>query len=171
VSERLKFVAGSSTLQVPALFVAAHEQRMSSEDPKELKRRLVAAGFQVYRTLKDRVLLAERVRDNLIMESGVAAGLSHEVFLTLRAQQRDFPHASESELFEHARGLGAQPLGRGYQEHSTHVELVEDPADRTTILDTWFEITLKKSVADDAELFLELHYLLGLKKKTASNEQ
>ena len=41
--------------------------------PAELKKTLVARGFEVYRTLGDQVVLADRVRDNLIMDSGVAA--------------------------------------------------------------------------------------------------
>ncbi|MDX2053009.1 MAG: hypothetical protein SFV15_11490 [Polyangiaceae bacterium] len=143
---------------------------MSLEDPKELKRRLVQEGFQIYRTLADRVVLAERVRDNLIMESGVAAGLSRDVYVTVRAQRRDFPQASEAQLFEHARELATQPLGRGYLEHASNVVPVHDPGDPNKILDTRFEITLKRPIADDAELFNELRFLLSLKKSSAPDE-
>ena len=41
--------------------------------PADLKKTLVARGFEVYRTLGDQVVLADRVRENLIMDSGVAA--------------------------------------------------------------------------------------------------
>ena len=40
--------------------------------PSDLKKTLVARGFEVYRTMGDHVILADRVRDNLIMDSGVA---------------------------------------------------------------------------------------------------
>ncbi len=46
--------------------------------PVELKRALVREGFEIYRTAGPFVLLAERVRDNLIMDSGVALGLPAE---------------------------------------------------------------------------------------------
>lgn len=148
----------------------AHLQVANQLDPKELKRLLTQAGFEVYRTLKDRVLLAERVRDNLIMDSGVAAGLSHNAFVMLRAERRDFPHASEAEMFEHARALGKVPLSRGYSEDSVNVQVIHDPGDSTKVLDTWFEITLSRPTADEAELISELRFLLALKKNTAPEE-
>jgi len=42
--------------------------------PAELKKALTAEGFEIYRTTGDRILLADRVRDNLIMDSGVSVG-------------------------------------------------------------------------------------------------
>src|SRR5690606_21407517 len=40
--------------------------------PRDLKKTLSAQGFQIYRVFGSSVLLAERVRENLIMDSGVA---------------------------------------------------------------------------------------------------
>lgn len=49
---------------------------MPLTSPVELKRALVREGFEIYRTAGRFVLLADRVRDNLIMDSGVALGLA-----------------------------------------------------------------------------------------------
>ena len=44
---------------------------MPTFTPQQLKKALVDAGFIIFRTLADEVMLAERVRENLIMDSGV----------------------------------------------------------------------------------------------------
>lgn len=44
--------------------------------PAELKRALIREGFEIYRTAGSFVVLADRVRDNLIMDSGVALGVA-----------------------------------------------------------------------------------------------
>ena len=44
---------------------------MPAYTPQQLKKALVSAGFQVFRTLGEEIVLAERVRENLIMDSGV----------------------------------------------------------------------------------------------------
>lgn len=51
---------------------------MPPSKPVELKRALVREGFEIYRTAGHFVLLADRVRDNLIMDSGVALGCPAE---------------------------------------------------------------------------------------------
>ena len=55
--------------------------------PNSLKKTLLADGFEVYRTSPNLIILADRVRDNLLMDSGVA--VVHEgsliVRITLRA--------------------------------------------------------------------------------------
>ena len=40
-------------------------------NPRELKKALVSSGFEVFRTMPDHVVLAERPRENLILDSGV----------------------------------------------------------------------------------------------------
>jgi hypothetical protein len=134
--------------------------------PSELKKTLVARGFEVYRTLGDQVVLADRVRDNLIMDSGVAvrpgAGLS--VRFVVRAQASDFPTASADDLYQRARVCAADACGRGYAEVSVAEVPVRDPGDATATLDTWYEVAFERSVADDDELESELRYALALEK-------
>ena len=61
--------------------------------PSELKKALQAQGFEIYRTTPHEVMLADRVRDNLLMDSAVAVGVGEEfvVSVTVRAQSSDFP--------------------------------------------------------------------------------
>ena len=44
---------------------------MPSHTPLQLKRALIDAGFIIFRTLPEEVVVAERVRENLIMDSGI----------------------------------------------------------------------------------------------------
>jgi hypothetical protein len=134
--------------------------------PPDLKKALTASGFEVYRTLPDRVVLADRVRDNLIMDSGVAAGSSNGLFVLfiVRAQGNDFPSESADELLARARKLAVDAIDRGYAEVSTAVVPIHDPGERTRTLDTWYEVTYKRPVADEAELMVELRYAVGLNK-------
>ncbi len=119
---------------------------MPSPTPSELKKLLIGAGFEIYRTLGSRVLLAERVRDNLIMDSGVSV-LSHDEglrvrFLT-RAQASDFPGENDEQLFERARRVGAEASPEGFSEVETAVCPIHDPGDRERVLDTWYEVAFE----------------------------
>ncbi len=140
--------------------------------PSELKKTLLARGFEVYRTLGDQVVLADRVRDNLIMDSGVAArhGGALAVRFVVRAQASDFPSVSADDLFERARACAAPALGRGYTEIGVAEVPVRDPGDATHTLDTWYEVSFERSVASEDELEQELRYALGL-EKTVSRER
>jgi len=140
--------------------------------PHELKKILIARGFEVYRTLADQVVIAERVRDNLIMDSGVAAraGASFGVRFVTRAQASDFPAAKAEDLFERARACAADARRRGYAEHGAAAVPVKDPGDASNTLDTWYEVTFERAVADEDELVAELAYALAL-EKTAARER
>lgn len=140
--------------------------------PNELKKTLLARGFEVYRTLGDQVVLADRVRDNLIMDSGVAArpGSAFSVRFIVRAQASDFPSVSADDLFERARVCAAPALGRGYTEVGVAEVPVRDPGDATQTLDTWYEVSFERSVTSEDELEQELRYALGL-EKTVSRER
>jgi hypothetical protein len=140
--------------------------------PNELKKTLLARGFEVYRTLGDQVVLADRVRDNLIMDSGVAArpGSAFSVRFVVRAQASDFPSVSADDLFERARVCAAPALGRGYTEVGVAEVPVRDPGDATQTLDTWYEVSFERSVTTEDELEQELRYALGL-EKTVSRER
>jgi hypothetical protein len=140
--------------------------------PSELKKTLQARGFEVYRTLGDQVVLADRVRDNLIMDSGVAArpGDVPVVRFVVRAQASDFPAVSPDDLYERARILAAPALGRGYAEVGVAEVPVHDPGDATHTLDTWYEVSFERAVASEDELEEELRYALAL-EKTVSRDR
>lgn len=139
--------------------------------PNELKKTLVARGFEVYRTLADQVVLADRVRDNLIMDSGVAVrpGEKLSVRFVVRAQASDFPAAKAEDLFERARSCASEARGRGYAEVGAAEVKVRDPGDGSTTLDTWYEVSFERPVASDDELEQELRYALAL-EKTAGHD-
>lgn len=139
---------------------------MPTPTPSKLKKALIQQGFEVYRTLGERILLADRVRDNLIMDSGVSAVAAPAlaVQLVVRAQAHDFPGESEDQLFERARRLAHKSADRGYVELETTVVPIHDPGDHTRTLDIWHEVTFQKPVADLTELYEELRYALGVEK-------
>ena len=132
----------------------------------DLKKALIAEGFEVYRTLDDRIVLAERVRDNLIMDSGVAAvtGDGLAVQLVVRAQANDFPGESPDQLFQRASSISLAKDFDGYRELEQNVVPVNDPGDPTRTLDTWYEVTYRKAVGGIDELFRELRHALTLHK-------
>ena len=139
---------------------------MSSSTPSELKKLLLAEGFEVYRTQSDQIVLADRVRDNLIMDSGVAAriGDTPSVRFTVRAQGSDFPADSPLQILERARQMAGEAVAKGYQEVSANSVAVQDPGDSTQTLDVWHEVAFQKTLSDDAELIAELKYCLSLEK-------
>ena len=140
---------------------------MPSLTPPELKKLLLREGLEVYRTLSDRVVLADRVRDNLIMDSGVSAltqdgGLGVRVIF--RSQACDFQGESPEGLFGHARRLGQGAQARGFAEASASVVPIHDPGDRTRVLDTWYEVAYERLVTDSSELISELKAALAWPK-------
>ncbi len=134
--------------------------------PADLKKTLVARGFEVYRTLPDQVILADRVRDNLIMDSGVAArlGAVSAVRFVVRSQATDFPASVAEELYERARVAAAEAIARGYVEVGVAAVPVRDPGDPSSTLDTWYEVSFERPVASEDELEQELRYALALDK-------
>jgi hypothetical protein len=137
----------------------------------ELKKTLVARGFEVYRTRGDQVVLADRVRENLIMDSGVAVrpGEQLAVRFVVRAQASDFPSAKADDLYQRARACAAEACGRGYAEVGVAEVPVRDPGDASSTLDTWYEVAFERPVASDDELESELRYVLALEKTAAQH--
>jgi hypothetical protein len=133
-----------------------------------LKKALVASGFEVFRTLSEEVVLAERVRENLILDSGVRVGTLDDgkvrVRVVLRAQRADFPSEEESALFDRVRKLAEPALADGFAESSTQVNAVKDPADPERTLDTFYEVSLTRDVATVEEAVPILKFALGLEK-------
>lgn len=136
--------------------------------PAEMKRALIQAGFEVYATRGDVVHLAERVRENLIMDSGVfVRSASPAVGFVVRAQRSDFPHEGEEQLFQRARSLGKSALDRGYGEVKTAAREVRDPVDRARTLDTWCEVSFEKPLSDLAAVMDEVRFALSFEKAVA----
>jgi hypothetical protein len=133
--------------------------------PSELKKSLLAQGFEIYRTSPDAIALADRVRDNLLMDAGVSVRVGElAVRLILRAQAGDFPGEEAEQLYERARGLALEATERGYREVSSAAVPVPDPGDRSKTLDTWYEVTLERAVPSEQDLAAELRYALGIEK-------
>lgn len=136
--------------------------------PQQLKKALVASGFEVFRTLPEEVVLAERVRENLILDSGVRlaplADGTVQVRLVLRAQKGDFPNDDEPELFARVRRLAEPAVQQGFAETSTNVTAVKDPADASRTLDTFYEVNLSHDAATVEEAVAILKFALTLEK-------
>ena len=138
---------------------------MPTPNPTELKKQLIAAGLEIFRVQGNRVHLADRVRENLIMDGGVAAVASDPlaVRLVVRAQASQFGGETPDQLFARARSLAAASEARGYSEVDATVVPVRDPGGGPTTLDTWYEVSYEKVVAED-DLIAELRYALGVEK-------
>jgi len=132
----------------------------------EIRKALVAAGFELYRTRGDEVHVADRVRDNLIMDSGVSvrAQGALAVKLIVRAQRSDFPSDGAATLFDRARALAASAEARGYVETATLTSPMQDPVDPTRTLDTWYEVCYEKKVPSLEEAMIEVGFALKVEK-------
>ena len=136
--------------------------------PQQLKKALVASGFEVFRTLHEEVVLAERVRENLILDSGVRLGPLDDgrmrVRVVLRAQRADFPSEEEAVLFERVRKLAEPALTNGFSEVDTAVTAVTDPADPNRTLDTFYEVSLVCEASSMEAAVPILKFALSLEK-------
>ncbi len=141
------------------------------QSPQQLKKAPVAGGFEVFRTLPDEVVLAERVRENLILDSGVRIGPTESggfrVRLVLRAQRTDFPSEDETTLFDRVRKLAEPATDNGFAEVSTSLNAVKDPADPDRTLDTFYEVFLVREVATLEDAMPVLKFALSLEKAVA----
>ncbi len=142
---------------------------MASYTPQQLKKALVEAGFEVFRTRGDEIVLAERVRENLIMDSGVRLriGPPFQVRLVLRAQRTEWPSDDEADLFARVREIATVALSDGFVEVNAHVAPVKDPADAERTLDTFYEITYSRDESELASAFEGLRYALKVEKSAS----
>lgn len=142
---------------------------MANPTASELKKILLARGFEIYRTGKEEVALADRVRDNLLMDAAVAAGTGRElrVRFAARAEASAFGAEGSDALFARARSLARPALQRGYRETEARVLPIRDPGDPARVLDTWYEVWFERPVRDLEELEQELRLALSLEKSAA----
>jgi hypothetical protein len=147
----------------------------------EIKRALKEAGLEVYRTRGDVVYLADRVRENLLMDAstfirGASVTLPPDtdpaprplrVGFVVRAQRTDFPNDAEDHLFELARRMAGPAAERGYVEILAEVRKVLDPGDGERTLDTWCEVSFEKEVGELGEAVAEARFALSLEKAAA----
>jgi hypothetical protein len=136
-----------------------------------MKRALIEAGFEVFRTRGEEIILAERPRENLIMDSGVRLRLTGplEVVVIFRAQKADFPNENESDLFERVRQLAEAALPAGFSEKGVAVTRIEDPGDAARTLDVFYEITYAKTVGRLTEALPDLRLAMSIEKRVSSD--
>jgi hypothetical protein len=136
----------------------------------EIKKALREAGLEVYRTRGDVVHLADRVRENLLMDAATFVRGTPEalrVGFVVRAQRSDFPGDGEDHLFVRARQAAASAISRGYAEVGAEVHKVMDPGDHERTLDTWCEVSFEREVTDLETAVAEVRFVLGLEKAAA----
>ena len=142
---------------------------MSSSDLQQVKKSLLEAGLEIYRTQLTEIQVAERIRLH-IMDSGIRVRLSESmaVTFTARSQRSDFPSVEPGQIFEKVRAtIGQQALERGYREESTQTIEVKDPMDDARVLDTWHEITYSKPVEGTDSAVDEIRWALGIENRLA----
>jgi hypothetical protein len=111
-----------------------------------IRKELAAAGLEVFRSKGDEIALAERPRENLIMDSGVVlrVGEPLEVRVAFFVHKVDFPNDDQERLFEHARRKAGQALSEGFVEVTTAVTPVPDPGNDLRTLDTFYSVVYAK---------------------------
>ncbi len=135
---------------------------------REVASRLVEGGFEVYQTVGNRVDVAERVRDNLLMDANVSVLVqgSLRVRFATRAQRCDFPasHETPEVLFARARSLATHASSNGFREVGTEVVQLADPSDSTRVLDTWYLVLFDKAAADLQEMVAVVRDAMSVEK-------
>lgn len=147
----------------------------SSQPPsiQDLKKTLVAAGLEIFRTRPDAVHLAERPRPNQILDAGISvrpAGPGHavgalELRVVLRCQRSDFPRETPDQLWNRVREL-AQPdvTALGYDEIEQRELPVADPGDKSRTLDVWYELVYSRVLPDVQNAIDEAKRVLPVEK-------
>jgi hypothetical protein len=131
----------------------------------DIKRALREAGFEVYRTDGGVVHVAERVRENLIMDSGVHIDNALGIGFYARAERRDFPGDRDEALYERARGVGAVAEERGYVVQRMFTTVMTDPGDNSRTLDVWYQVHFEKRAVTLEDAIEEVRFALRLSKQ------
>lgn len=134
-------------------------------DLKELKKALREGGLEVYRTEGTVVHLADRVRENLIMDAHVRVS-THPLTVTFdaRAERSMFPGESDEQLHERARDLGRAALERGFGERRAFITDVPDPSNPDAVLERWYQVEFERMVDDVGAAIDEARFAVGLDK-------
>ena len=103
-----------------------------------------------------RVELAERARNNLLVDArvSVSVGSSITVRFWTRAHRSDFPMLQDTEqsLFDRARMLAEPGRALGFVEVGTEIVGMADPLCPDRMFDTWYQVRFEShaSALDDA---------------------
>lgn len=133
-------------------------------DVKELKRALVATGLEVFRVRGNEVHLAERQNLHL-MEARVqvAGGGAPTVTVVLHAQRSDAPKMDPATLLEIVRAHAAALRKDGYEEVDARPREIHSVND-DTVLDVWYEVTLRRDVSTLDEAVSEAQRVISVER-------
>ena len=134
---------------------------------QELKTRLLRAGHEVYRARGVVVTMADRPRENLIMDSGVSVTIAESGYtlrFTTRAERALFPGEPDDAMWNRARQVAKASVDRGFAEALVTVRAIMDPGDETHVLDTWYEVAFEREVPDEDQLLEEVSFAMKLEK-------
>ena len=138
--------------------------------PQEIKKVITGGGLEVYRTTGHEVIVADRVRDNLILDSGVRVRTGSdqlEIRLIMGLRRGQYPNETNDQLFGRLRHLAAPALDNGFAEVHAGVAPVNDPADTKRTLDTFFELVLAKTIPT-TDLLEDVRFALSIAKTAES---
>jgi hypothetical protein len=144
--------------------------------PQDIKKQLVAAGIEVYRTQSNHVVLAERVRENLILDAMLRVypdGATRQVredgamFLlevVFRVEGHVFRGEREDQLFARVHALAQPASARGFREHARQVVPITDPSSPGTVLDHFYELSMRADGLALNRTVDEVRYFLGIRR-------
>jgi hypothetical protein len=147
----------------------------SPSDPKsaivETKRALREAGLQVYEVRDGCIALAERVRDNLILHSGIAVcPATWTVRVTVRAQSLHYPGQSQERIALQAEELGLPFQARGFSKLGASSHDVGDPSHPGRTIDVVHAVTFQRPCASWDEALEEIHAAFLLPRATTDSD-
>lgn len=132
-------------------------------DVKQLKTLIQDAGFEIYRTKDDTLMLAERVRVHL-MDSGINVSTSGRIEFVVRAQRSDHPERSPVDQFAALEDrTGSLAMNRGYDLVSSSEVDVRDNHDSARLLDVWYELRFGRDV-EASSIVEELRWVFSIER-------
>ncbi len=133
-----------------SIALSAEATSLVSMTPQELKKALISAGHEVFRTLGQEIVLADRARENLVLDSGVRVRVhddgGFEVRVILGMRKSLHPTDAESVLYDRIRELAKDLSSDGFIEAHAAPRSIPDPADAAKTLDTFCEVIFTKRV-------------------------